>query len=167
MTCPFEPLVGEALRAGGWPHGVETSLVAHVSACGQCAEVVTVTRLLMAEWEATRREAPLPAAEVIWWRAQLRARQEAARMAALPVQVALGIALAAACGLLAAFGDSLLAWIAGQVSIAGSSLIVEALSIEPPRFVAASPFTIGVIVLALVAAAVLAPVAVYVAGERD
>ncbi len=165
--CPSLPLVDDALRAGGWPHGVETDLLDHVEQCADCQALVTVTRALMAEWDATRREATVPQADVVWWKAQLRARQEAARLAALPVQVALGVALATVCGLLAAFGNEVLAWLAGRVSALGTSLVVDAVARETSRVASISPFTVGAILLAIVAAAVLAPVAVYVAGEGD
>ena len=165
--CPSIHLVDEALRAGGWPHGADADTLDHVAHCADCRELVTVTRALMAEWDATRREAVLPQADVVWWKAQVRARQEAARMAALPVQLAAGVALATAFGLLAAFGGEMLAWFAGRVSALGTGLVVDAVARETTRVASISPFTVGLVLIAIVAAAVLAPVAVYVAGEGE
>lgn len=52
------------------------------------------------EFEHTRQHARVPTAEIVWWRAQMRAREEAARAAARPILFTQALAVAALIGLL-------------------------------------------------------------------
>src|SRR3954462_8386497 len=45
-----------------------------------------------------RREAAPPSSAIVWWRAQMRARQEAARAADRPIPIVHGLAIACFCG---------------------------------------------------------------------
>ena len=72
----------------------------------------------------------LPESGLVWWRAQLRARQDAARVAVRPITVAQAVAFAAAVGVLGAlFGATAswfqrgLQWLGG---VAGSMFPAEA-----------------------------------------
>ena len=67
--------------------------------------VASVTRSEVVEWLAARRPAARPpAGAVVWWRAERRSREEAARQAATPISfvhaIALGCAGAAVVGVL-------------------------------------------------------------------
>lgn len=92
-VCDREAAVETAVRLDRW----SDELRSHAASCDVCRDVVAVGQFL-------RREAdeafagPMPDAELIWWKAQLMARQEAARRAARPI--AFVESAACACGLL-------------------------------------------------------------------
>jgi hypothetical protein len=58
-----------------------------------------VAEAIAAEAALARREAAPPSSAIVWWRAQLRARQEAARAADRPITIVHGLAIACAAGL--------------------------------------------------------------------
>jgi hypothetical protein len=59
-----------------------------------------VADALAAEASLARREAQPPSSAIVWWRAQMRARQEAARMAEKPITIVHALSIAAAAGLM-------------------------------------------------------------------
>jgi len=83
--CEQESAVLEAVESGRWPHGCDDELRTHVAQCAICADVVLVSRILQQEKQRAEADAPLPAAGLVWWKAQLRARREAAARAAEPI----------------------------------------------------------------------------------
>jgi hypothetical protein len=58
-----------------------------------------VAEAIAAEAALAHREATPPSSAIVWWRAQLRARQEAAQTAGRPITVVHGLAIACAAGL--------------------------------------------------------------------
>jgi hypothetical protein len=94
------------------------------------------------EYEAATRQARVPPPELVWMRAQLRAREEAARKAARPIVVAQAVGIAAFAGLL--------------VSVASRFSLAE-LPVVP----------LGLVELVIGGWLVLAPVAVYLAFSRE
>jgi hypothetical protein len=58
-----------------------------------------VAEAITAEASSARGEAAPPAAAVVWWRAQRRARQEAAQLADKPIAVVHALAIACGAGL--------------------------------------------------------------------
>ena len=151
--CPREQDVLEAVAFGRWPAASrsDTALHAHVAACAICADLLEVARALHGDRESACREAPVPSAGLVWWRATMRARADAARTAAQPITVWQGVTGACAAGL--AGGLAAMAWrtLHGLVSM---------------DLVAGSSFALSyglTILLALGACLVLAPLALYVA----
>ena len=119
--------------------------------CPECGPLVALAQQIRQEFEHTTRSARVPTPEIVWWRAQMRARQDAARKAARPIVFTQALAIAALIGLL--------------VSVAGR-LTLPALS-----FADMAPVSVGLPVLYIVLAAALclfiAPVAVYFALARE
>ena len=119
--------------------------------CPQCGPLVALAQQIRAEFEHTTHQARVPTPEIVWWRAQMRAREEAARKAARPILFTQALAVAALIGLL--------------VSVAGR-LTLPALS-----FLELSPLSAGLPVFYIVIAAavclVIAPIAVFVALARE
>ncbi len=101
-----------------------------------------IERVIREEYEAATRQARVPPPELVWIRAQLRAREEAARKAARPIVFAQAIGVAAFAGLLVSLG--------GRFSLA-----------QLPEI------PIRLVELVLGGWLVLAPVAVYLAFSRD
>ncbi len=96
MECPRESDVLSVVITGQWPTRVPDELRAHVASCQTCTELAVAAHAIDTEAEAARplsRE--LPGSGTVWWRAQLRARQEAARDAVRPMTAAHALGLAA------------------------------------------------------------------------
>lgn len=81
-SCPHESEVLALVMSGVWPAHVNEPLGEHVSHCVVCGDIVAVAAVLT---EPPRVAAPLPHAHLIWHRAQMRARQEAARRVREPL----------------------------------------------------------------------------------
>jgi hypothetical protein len=58
-----------------------------------------VAEAVAAEAALARTEAAPPSSAIVWWRAQMRARQEAARAADRPITIVHGLAIACGAGL--------------------------------------------------------------------
>jgi hypothetical protein len=114
--------------------------------CPRCGPLVALAEQIRREFEQTMRDARVPTPEIVWWRAQMRAREEAARRAARPILFTQALALAALVGLL--------------VSLAGR-LAVPALAFDPGL-----PFP-RIVIAAACCLVIAAPVAVYFALARD
>lgn len=119
--------------------------------CPECGPFVALAQQIRREFKHTIRDARVPTAEIVWWRSQMRAREEAARKAARPMLFTQALAVAALIGLL--------------VSVAGR-LTIPALSLMEM-----SPLSIGgPLLYAVIAAAfclLVTPLAVYLALARD
>jgi len=119
--------------------------------CPECGPLVALAEQIRREFEHTQQQARVPTPEIVWWRAQMRAREEAARTAARPILFTQALAMAALIGLL--------------VSVAGR------LTLPAFSFVEMSPLSVGMPFLYLVIAAafclLIAPLAVYFALARD
>src|SRR5262245_8018979 len=78
-----------------------------------------VSQLLRDDYRAACVEAHPPAAGVVWWRAERRRRDEAARIAARPITVVHALASACAIGFAAALVQFLAPWVRQWLSVAG------------------------------------------------
>lgn len=133
--------------------GLSDELRAHTATCVICRDVVRVASLVHEEFDRTQLHASVPTAEIVWWRAQMRARQEAARTAARPIVFTQALALAALIGLLVSF--------LGRLSLGMSTWRWTELATLPAEI------PVLPVALALGAWLVLAPVALYLAFSRD
>lgn len=97
--CPFESDVLDALASRRWPARAGDELRAHVATCAGCADLAAVAGALLHEGETAYAEAHVPPAPAVWHRAQLRAREEAARAATRPIGFVQGVAFT--CGVAA------------------------------------------------------------------
>ena len=141
MTCPREGDVLDALASARWPERVDVELSQHVASCAVCRDVVTVAAAMRDDHDTAWHEANVPSSGQMWWRAEMRARQEAIRDAARPVTVAQGVAAVLALVVVVAAG-----WIAWPT--------IQGLIATPPPFLL--PLAIG-----LLALLVVTPVALY------
>ena len=87
MECQYEPDVLTMVYTGQWPERAPAELRAHVDTCALCADLATVS-LAIDEANAAPHVPALPSSGIVWWRAQLRARQEAAQQVVRPITVA-------------------------------------------------------------------------------
>ena len=145
-TCPLESDVLAAVLAG-W---VSDELRAHATTCPVCGEVARVAMLVHDDFSQAQRQSHPPTADVVWLRAQIRAREEAARTAARPIVLAQALTIAALLGLLVA--------LAGRISL--GVLTWPALADIPVQVLV----TLGVVFVSWL---VFAPVVLYLAFSRD
>jgi len=102
--CEHETELVEALTSGRWPQACGDELRRHAGTCAVCWEVARVAQALEQESAQTTVEMMLPAAGLVWWKAQLRARREAAERADQPIAIVEGLAWV--CGVLCLLGTA-------------------------------------------------------------
>jgi hypothetical protein len=146
--CRFEADVLAAVAAGSWDRATD-ELKAHVTTCQSCADLALVSQLLKTDHAAIVAEANVPSAGQVWWRAQMRARADAAQAAARPLFVAQAVACAAILGALVALVTWL--WPAGGW-----------------HFTATPPSELGLMAYVAIGAwVVIAPIALYLVFARE
>jgi hypothetical protein len=101
--CEKEKAVTEWLQSGRWPEACDPVLRSHVEHCTVCSEVVLVAGLMREEHASLLADMRLPDAGLVWWKAQLRARREAAELATRPIALAERFAVACSLAVLLAF----------------------------------------------------------------
>jgi len=100
-TCPREAELLEQFAQGRAAEVWDSALQQHVAHCGLCREVTAVAAAMWADGRDPLAEHHLPTASQVWWRAQVRARFEAAQSAGRPITLAQGAAGAAIVGIAA------------------------------------------------------------------
>jgi hypothetical protein len=164
-TCPREQDVLDAIAANRWPRRCEIELREHIDACAICADLIEVVRPLVDENDQALSDVRVPPAGVVWWRAQIRARTEAARAMAQPITIAQGAALATvvavAIALVMTGWARLDGWREALVSFAVS---VRSIEFTLPAFVTQHGVLLMLVLGTLLIAA---PVAVYLAFSDE
>lgn len=164
--CDLEADLLDALSSRRWPHAVEPALREHVHTCGICADVAEVAAAFFDEREIARTEAPVPPASLVWWRCQLRAREESARLAARPialVQAAATICVAVASLAVAPAASTWLRQLIAMLGATGWSSLPDSFSMA--WVLGAAAYTTFPL-LAVGIWIVLAPVVVYLALDE-
>jgi hypothetical protein len=114
--CPREAEVKTLLNSGHWPHACPAELRAHAAACTACANQVLITQAFRETRAISAHAAQLPPPGVLWWRAQLRRRNEAVERIGKPIfgaQVfAIAITLVIAAGVVLSQARYGLRWLA-------------------------------------------------------
>jgi hypothetical protein len=158
--CPRESEILDEIAAGRWPAEAPASLTSHTASCPVCADLALAASALHDD-EAAASQVPLalPSAGQVWWRAELRARHEAARLAQRPLLavqvVAAVVVLAALVTGVRSLVPDVWAWVSRTASVArtGSLATIE-------------PLTLA-LVLAVGLWLVLGPIAVYMVVRAD
>jgi len=153
IECPRESDVLDALASARWPHRVDRELADHVASCAVCQDVVTVAAAIQADRDKAWRDVNVPSSGQMWWRAEMRTRQDAIRAASRPMAVAQGVAALFALAL--TIGLGWFAWpsVHNFFSTLGASSNTQATTFSPifiPLAIAMGAFLI------------VAPVAIYV-----
>jgi hypothetical protein len=162
IDCPRESEVFEAVAFDRL-----ADVRDHVATCSVCAEIADVAGALRADHKAACREAQVPSAGAVWWRATVRARAEAARTVSQPITILQGIA--GACGVGLAVALIGITWRSFHW-FDGLDAIVARLDARRDEIAAASALAVQYglpVMLALAACLVIAPVALYIALTDD
>jgi anti-sigma factor RsiW len=86
--CPHEAELQAIVRSGHWPDACEPELRKHVETCGRCAEQVLVLHAFQTARAQTVHAARADHPNLLWWRAQLRRRNEALQRVSRPITTA-------------------------------------------------------------------------------
>jgi hypothetical protein len=166
VECEFESEALAAAIQSRWPERVDVALRAHVAACAICSDVIAAAGAIDEAREETIARAVVPDSGRVWWRAQLRARREAAEAAGRPITVAQAIAFACAVDLLGACFGAASTWFQSALGWIGSSMAsVDIKALLPSASALLAEH--GALVLAMAAVLFLLPAAVYLAMGRD
>ena len=151
--CPRELEVLEALRSGAWPAGCDEELRAHPADCPSCRDLVEVTTALFEDRDISIHEAPLPGSGLVWWKMQMRHRQEAMGSARRTLLLVQATALSVAGGLALLM---LQLFVPGWLTLMTSAPPISRRGLAAPGFI-------------LLACVLLAgaPLAAYLAGRRS
>lgn len=168
VECAHENELLTALQASHWPDACDDALRSHVAGCRSCTELVDLSLALLDDHRALVQEANVPSSAIVWWRAQMRSRREAAERATQPITIVQGLALACAAGLLVAaagyFSPTFRRAIQWTMSAVSS---FEGLPIPlPTAETLANPMIAGGIA-AIGIAVIVAPIALYFALHEE
>lgn len=105
-TCPREGELLDALGRGF----VGAELAEHAASCPSCSELRGVAGALLEDRAQAMVEAPVPSAGTMWWRLQVRRRQEAEATARRSLLIGQAVTLAVAIGFVVSFFGAHLAF---------------------------------------------------------
>lgn len=94
--CFREQELSKALKAGYWPDACDPDLRQHVIGCDGCGELVLLDQAFKAARAEAMVQGDLPHPGLLWWRAQLRRRNEALERLSKPTYFAGRFALVSA-----------------------------------------------------------------------
>ena len=86
--CAREQEVLDAIAANRWPDRLERDLANHIEGCAFCKDLGIVAEALRSDFSSAIEQARVPTAGLVWWRAEIRARQESLRVASRPIALA-------------------------------------------------------------------------------
>lgn len=168
-TCPLETELRDLIANGQWPLAASPDLLAHSANCRSCADLVLVANAFQSARAATTSTARLIPPGILWWRAQLRRRNEAVEQLARPLlsaQIfALAVALLAGAGFAASQARSGVAWLTWLQALPQSTMfqwnqLRSTFTVDPP-------WSLVTLILVLGTFMLLAGLAVYLATDRQ
>jgi hypothetical protein len=166
IECEFEADALAAALQSRWPEQVDAQLRAHVAQCPICSDVITIACAVDDARTEMRALAVIPDSGAVWWRAQLRARREAAESAGRPITAAQFIAFAFAVGLLGACFGATSTWFQS----AFRSITWHLGGVDARAFVSSAAATLAqhsLLALGAAAMLLLVPTAVILTLRRD
>ena len=96
MSCEFEAKILRAIDTRQWPDRCDDDLRAHAASCADCADLAEIAFALVEDRDDAMHAAHLPPSGAVWWRAQMRARHDAARAARRIISIVQAAAVIAA-----------------------------------------------------------------------
>jgi hypothetical protein len=162
LECGREVDVIDAITSRRWPDRADAELREHVATCPICADVAEVAGVLAEDHDAALRESVrLPSADVVWFRAQARARAEASRQAARPIAIMQALGLAGAAGVISLLIGVVAYWVWQRADWLTTASVHPAIGAE------VMGLAIRGFLLAVGLWLILAPVAVYLVASDD
>lgn len=162
LECRREADVIDAITSKRWPERAGDELRAHVATCAICADVADVASALAEDHDVAFAQASrLPAAELVWFRAQARARADATRQAARPIAIMQALGLAGATGVISLLIGLIAYWVWERTGSLSALPTLEPIGLD------SMGFAIRGVLLAIGLWLILAPVAVYLVASDD
>ena len=162
LECARETDVIDAIASRRWPERAAAELRSHVARCAICADVAEVASAITADHETALFEAAdVPPADLVWFRAQARARAEASRQAARPIAVMQALGLAGATSVVSLLIGAVAYWVWQRADWLSSFPSFEPIAMD------SMGFAIRGVLLAVGLWLLLAPVAVYLVASDD
>lgn len=165
--CEREKELAELLHRGHWPQACSADLRVHVAQCRSCSDLVVIAESFQAMRKQASSAPPTVSAGALWWRAQLRRRNQAVERIARPIAGASVFALAVALCLavaamiwVASHGASAVAWLKEMPRAFHLSAVL-------PDPLAQSVGSVWWVVPLLATLALISGVVVYFASERE
>lgn len=155
IECVRENEVLELLRSGKR----DDELRAHIDTCALCTDLVTVATAIVDDRDAMLHDAAIPGSGIVWWRMQVRMRDETARAAGrtvLAVQT-LAVTLAAVIAL-AVLNFTTPGWLKS---------VASAMSVDYALIKSFLIFGAPLVFLALLTWLAFAPIAAYLAMSKE
>ena len=87
-SCPHEAEVQAILRQGHWPEACDPEFRKHVQTCRTCSEQLLVLHAFHSARAQAIEAARVDHPNLLWWRAQLRRRNEALQRVGRPITTA-------------------------------------------------------------------------------
>lgn len=166
LQCQFEQELLDTVATRRWPERADAQLREHVAHCPLCADVAEIAGAFFEDRDCARAEALVPSSSAVWWRAQIRAREEAARMAARPLLVFQALATVVVAIIAIVLAPAASSWIRGSLAAFGAA---EFWALPPDLslswILGAAAYT-TLPLLAVGVWVVLAPVVVYLALDE-
>ena len=168
VSCTCEKDIRELVENGQWSLAAPPELKSHAAQCRTCADLVLVATAFQCARTATIAQAKPSTAGAIWWRAQLRSRQQAFQRIQRPLLGAQVFALVAVLlpiiGFIAFESRNLLAWFnsLGKLSQSAQAHAGDLSSSAPPGSASGLIF----VLVAAASFALVAGVALYFDAER-
>ncbi len=101
-SCVRESELSDSLKTGHWPDACDASLRAHVNTCQRCADYLLLTQAFKSSRAAAVVHSNIDHPGLLYWRAQLRRRNQALDQLSRPTYFVASFAFYSA--LLVAFG---------------------------------------------------------------
>jgi hypothetical protein len=121
-----------------------------------------VAEAIAAEAVLARTEAAPPSSAIVWWRAQMRARQEAARAAERPIAIVHGLAIACGAGVALSLIGTAVAGVRGSSSWLVGVYQSLSLTAAPLASIDLTSRWVTVPLTAMLISALVATIAAYV-----
>ena len=118
-----------------------------------------VAEAIAAEASLARSEAAPPSSAIVWWRAQMRARQEAALAVERPITIVHAVAIAAGAGLMLSIAGYVVATMKGSAGWFGG--VYQSLASTPLASVGMTSRWVTLPIMAMLVSALVATVAAY------
>ena len=87
-SCPHEAEVQAILRQGHWPEACDPEFRKHVQTCRTCSEQLLVLHAFHSARAQAIEAARVDHPNLLWWRAQLRRRNDALQRVSRPITTA-------------------------------------------------------------------------------
>jgi hypothetical protein len=165
--CVQEDAVLSALKASRLNEACEPGLIAHLAACESCAQLTDLARALLDDHQTLVSQAQVPSSAIVWWRAQMRSRRDAAHVVTQPMTFVQGLILACAAGLtVAAVGFFVPTFRRAYEWTAGAADVIPTVSWSLTPEVLANPIVMAA-GAALALCAIVLPLALYFTFQEE